>query len=73
MMAALDIEHVYAFVLGHHVAHFHLHLFPRYRGAPREYWWPRLEEWPDAPRGGESDAALTVESIRKALEAAEQP
>ena len=73
MTAALDIEHVYALVLGHHVAHLHLHLFPRYRGAPREYWWPRLEEWPDAPRGDESDAALTTESIRKALEAAEQP
>ena len=71
MMTALDIDHVYAFVLGHHVAHLHLHLFPRYRGAPREYWWPRLEDWPDAPRGGESDAAVTVESIRKALEAPE--
>jgi histidine triad (HIT) family protein len=30
-------EHVYAFVLGDHVAHLHIHLVPRYPGAPREY------------------------------------
>ncbi len=31
-------EHVYAFVLGHHVAHFHEHVVAPHPGAPREYW-----------------------------------
>ena len=44
--------HVYLFVLGHHVDHLHLWLVPRYPGTPREYWGQRLDEWPDAPRGG---------------------
>jgi histidine triad (HIT) family protein len=67
MMAALDIDWVYAFVLGHHVPHLHLHLLPRYRGTPREYWWPRIDEWPDAPRGNEAEAEATVKKIKNAL------
>lgn len=69
MMAALDIEWVYAFVLGHHVPHLHLHLLPRYRGTPREFWWPRIDEWPDAPRGGDAEAAAVADKIRRALSA----
>jgi diadenosine tetraphosphate (Ap4A) HIT family hydrolase len=29
---------IYAFVLGHGVAHLHVHLLPRYPGTPSEYW-----------------------------------
>jgi histidine triad (HIT) family protein len=44
-------EHVYAKVIGDGVPHLHAHLVPRYPGAPREYWWDRLMEWPNARRG----------------------
>jgi diadenosine tetraphosphate (Ap4A) HIT family hydrolase len=47
-------EHVYAAVIGHGVAHFHLHLIPRLPGTPREYWSTRVDEWPEAPRGDEA-------------------
>lgn len=67
LIAATGAEWVYAFVLGHHVPHLHLHLFPRYPGTPREYWWPRMDEWPDAPRGGEDEVAEVAQRIRDAL------
>ena len=44
-------EHVYAAVIGDGVAHLHVHLLPRYPGTPREYWWDRVDDWPDARRG----------------------
>ena len=34
------------------VPHLHVHLAPRYPGTPEDYWWTRLLDWPDAPRGG---------------------
>lgn len=67
LISASGAEWVYAFVLGHHVPHLHLHLFPRYPNTPREYWWPRIDEWPDAPRGGEAEISQIVERIREAL------
>jgi diadenosine tetraphosphate (Ap4A) HIT family hydrolase len=60
-------EHVYAAVIGHGVEHFHLHLIPRYPGTPREYWWTRVDEWPDAPRGGAADIAALADRLRAAL------
>jgi len=57
-------EHVYAAVVGHGVDHFHLHVIPRYPGTPREYWWTRVDEWPDAPRGDAQAAAALVERLR---------
>lgn len=36
------------------VPHLHLHLAPRYPNAPREFWGPRVNEWPDAPRVDEA-------------------
>lgn len=46
-----NAEHVYSFVLGDNVAHLHIHIVPRYAGAPREYWGVRVDEWRDAPHG----------------------
>ncbi len=46
------VEHVYAHVIGDHVPHLHIHIIPRYQGAPREYWGIKTDEWPDAPHGG---------------------
>jgi histidine triad (HIT) family protein len=57
-------EHVYAAVIGDNVPHLHIHLLPRYPGTPRDYWWQRVDEWPDAPRGGEDEAAALVERLR---------
>jgi histidine triad (HIT) family protein len=65
---ALDAEHVYSSVVGHQVDHLHLHLVPRYAGTPREYWWPKLDEWPDAPMGGLPEVTRVVDDIRARLD-----
>jgi histidine triad (HIT) family protein len=57
-------EHVYAAVVGHGDGHLHLHLIPRYPGTPREFWWTRVDEWPDAPRGDAAAIAALVERLR---------
>ncbi len=68
LKACTTAEHVYEFVLGHDVPHLHIHVLPRYPGAPREYWGTRTNEWPDAPRGGEMEIAALCERIRAYLE-----
>jgi histidine triad (HIT) family protein len=65
---ALQAEHVYSSVVGHQVDHLHLHLVPRYAGTPREYWWPRLDEWPDAPFGGMAEVTRMVDELRMRLD-----
>jgi histidine triad (HIT) family protein len=57
-------EHVYAAVIGDGVPHLHVHLIPRYPGTPREYWWDRVDEWPDARRGLEPEIAVLVRDLR---------
>jgi diadenosine tetraphosphate (Ap4A) HIT family hydrolase len=71
LAAAQGVEHVYAFVLGDHVPHLHVHLIGRYPGAPREYWGPRVDEWPGAPRGAAPDIAAVAARIRHHLRPAE--
>lgn len=60
-------EHVYVFVLGHHVDHLHVWLVPRYPGTPEEYWAMRLAEWPDAPKGGASEIEALCARLRARL------
>ena len=60
-------EHIYSFVLGDAVDHLHIHVVPRYPGAPSQYWGPRVDQWPEAPRGGLADIEAVVERIRNAL------
>jgi histidine triad (HIT) family protein len=62
-------EHVYAMVIGDEVPHLHVHLLPRYRGAPREYWWGKVAQWPDAPRGLEPEIAVLVRDLRGHVQA----
>ena len=64
LIASEGAEHVYLFVFGHHVSHLHVWVVPRYPGTPREYWGTRVDEWPDAPRGGPSEIADLCERIR---------
>jgi diadenosine tetraphosphate (Ap4A) HIT family hydrolase len=52
LMESEGAEHVYLFVLGHQASHLHIWVVPRYPGTPREYWGTRVDEWPEAPRGG---------------------
>jgi diadenosine tetraphosphate (Ap4A) HIT family hydrolase len=66
---ALQAEHVYSSIVGHRIDHLHLHLVPRYPGTPRDYWWPRLDEWPAAPRGGNVEVTQLVAQIRARLDA----
>ena len=51
LVAVLGADHVYAFVIGDHVHHVHVHVVARYPGAPPEYRGPRVDEWPEVPRG----------------------
>jgi len=62
------VEHVYSFVFGHDVDHLHIHLIGRYSGAPREYWGTMVDEWPDAPRGGEAEVMAVADRIRAFLQ-----
>ena len=69
LISLTEAEHVYVFVLGHNVPHFHLHLLPRYPGAPREFWGTHVDEWPDAPHGGEAEIADLCNRLRAGLSA----
>src|SRR3954467_5199687 len=68
VLAGLDAAHVYAAVVGHHVAHLHLHLWPRYPQTPSEYSFDRVDEWPDAPLGDEQAIEATCARIRSAMD-----
>ncbi len=57
-------EHVYSFVIGDHVPHVHVHVIGRYPGAPREYWGPKVDEWPNAPQGSEAEISQVSDRLR---------
>jgi diadenosine tetraphosphate (Ap4A) HIT family hydrolase len=60
-------DHVFAFVYGTGVPHLHVHLAPRYPGTPREYWGPRIREWPDAPTVDPESMRRLVADLRQYL------
>jgi histidine triad (HIT) family protein len=64
---ALGAEHVYAFVLGDHVPQFHVHIVPRYPGAPPEFYGTSVADWPAAPRGDEHAITELVAKLRSNL------
>jgi histidine triad (HIT) family protein len=68
LVASQGAEHVYAFVLGDRVPHVHIHLVPRYPGAPAEYWGVRVDEWPQAPHGGPQEIEALCARLRGFLE-----
>ena len=59
LRATEGAEHVYAFAIGDGMPHVHIHVVPRYPGAPREYRGVHVDEWPEAPHGG-AGAACTA-------------
>jgi diadenosine tetraphosphate (Ap4A) HIT family hydrolase len=65
LMESEGAEHVYLFALGHQACHLHIWVVPRYPGTPREYWGTRVDEWPEAPRGG----PLEIEALCRRLTA----
>lgn len=67
LMETLGVVHVYTFLIGDGVPHFHLHVIGRYPDAPREYWGPRVDEWPDAPKGNEAEISLLSARLRTFL------
>ncbi len=68
LKATVDAEHIYVFVLGHHVPHLHIWVVPRYPGTPREYWGLEVFEWPDRPTGGQKEVEVLCEKMRSFLE-----
>jgi len=67
LMHTEGAEHVYVFVIGDGVPHVHVHVIGRYPGAPREYWGPRVDEWPEAPRGGAAEIKMVADRLRAYL------
>lgn len=70
LQQATGADHVYAAVIGHGVEHLHLHLIARHPGTPTEFWWTRVDEWPDAPRGDADAIQALAERFRAQLSAA---
>ena len=66
LLNVVGAEHVYSFVLGHHVPHLHVHLFPRYPGTPPEFWFLAVDEAPNARKGGPQEIATVTARIREA-------
>ena len=61
------MEHIYLFVIGDGVPHVHYHVIGRYPGAPREYWGPKVDDWPDAPKGEKTEIEQVADRIRAFL------
>jgi diadenosine tetraphosphate (Ap4A) HIT family hydrolase len=67
LKAVLGAQHVYAFVLGDRVSHVHVHVVPRYPGAPPRYWGVHVDEWPDAPHGDPAEMEAICRRLRAYL------
>jgi len=67
LMHTEGMEHVYIFVIGDGVPHVHYHVIGRYSDAPREYWGPRVDDWPDAPKGDAIEIEKVTERLRDFL------
>jgi diadenosine tetraphosphate (Ap4A) HIT family hydrolase len=61
------MEHIYIFVIGDGVPHVHYHVIGRYPGAPRAYWGPRVDEWPEAPKGDAAAIEKVADRLRDFL------
>jgi histidine triad (HIT) family protein len=62
-----SVDHVYSFFIGDGVPHVHIHVIGRYPNAPKEYWGPRVDEWPEAPKGTAKDIEQVATRLRNFL------
>lgn len=69
LQASEGAERVYVSVLGHHVAHLHVWLVPRYPGTPEDVIGMHVLRWNDAPRGGPAEIASLAQRVRAHLAA----
>jgi histidine triad (HIT) family protein len=67
LMETQGMVHVYSFVIGDGVPHAHVHVIGRYLDAPKPYWGPRVDEWPDAPHGDNLEMAELTGRLRDFL------
>jgi diadenosine tetraphosphate (Ap4A) HIT family hydrolase len=61
------VERVYSAVVGHHVPHLHVHVYPRHAGTPAELSWAKADEWEGVPRGEAAEIEQVADRLRAAL------
>jgi diadenosine tetraphosphate (Ap4A) HIT family hydrolase len=59
-------ERIYSAVIGHHSAHFHLHVLPRYPGTPKEFFFMDVDRWEGSPKGDAAQIEAFVQRLRSA-------
>lgn len=64
LIDTLGMVHVYSFVIGDGVPHFHEHVIGRYPDAPREYWGSKVDEWPQAPHGSNEEITRVSNELK---------
>lgn len=62
-----SVEHVYTFFIGDGVPHVHIHVIGRYPDAPKEYWGPKVDDWPEAPKGAAKEIEEVAARVRNFL------
>jgi len=67
LLHTMSMEHIYIFVIGDGVSHVHYHVIGRYPGAPRQYWGPKVDEWPEAPKGDATKIERVADRLRAFL------
>ncbi len=58
-------ERIYVAVVGHDVAHLHVHLIPRWPGTPPDIAWHAVDEWAEARRGDFIEASSFATRLRE--------
>lgn len=59
-----EATRVYSAVAGHHVAHLHMWIVPRYAGAPEGIWGIDLALHPSSPRADEAELQPICDRVR---------
>lgn len=67
LKACAGAEKVYVVFYGEVTPHLHIHLTARYPETPADYLRWKIEDWPDAPRGGPDATAALCGRLRAML------